>query len=62
MNNQITQEIQETVVSGLNLTQSAMGYVTKIAVEKPYLLAGVVGLVLLKGKKLKMGKGFNVSL
>jgi len=62
MSNQITQEIQETVVSGLNLAQSGMGYVARIAAEKPYILAGVVGLVLLKGKKLKMGKGFNVSL
>ena len=62
MNNQIMTEVQETVVSGLNLAQSGMGYVARIAAEKPYILAGVVGLVLLKGKNLKLGKNFNVKL
>ena len=62
MSNQISGEIQETVVSAMNLAQMGMGYVARIAAEKPYILAMGIGLVMLKGKNLKLGKNFNVKL
>lgn len=55
---ELMKEINETIVSVLNGVQYALG----LAMRKPFLLVGVGALLVLKNKKLKLGKFLDIKL
>lgn len=54
----VVKEVQETSISAMNLLQYGMG----MAAKNPALIVGVGALLLLKNKKLKLGKILDLKL